>query len=85
MSSKRFVESFGFGSLKLPEVEDAENPRVLFEERVALLRDFCRTFDAMFETFLKMRAGGSWESQVGAMRKWIQHSVRNHEPVAAMA
>src|SRR5262249_40056325 len=28
------AESFGFASLKLPEIEDAENPRVLFEERV---------------------------------------------------
>ena len=79
------AEGFGFGSLKLPEVEDAENPRVLFEERVAMLRDFCRTFDAMFAAFLKLRASGSWENQVQSMRKWIQHSARHHEPVVAMA
>src|SRR6185503_19368389 len=37
---------------KLPEVEDAEWPRVLFEERIALLRDLSRTMDALYETFL---------------------------------
>jgi hypothetical protein len=78
------AESFSFGALKLPEVEDAENPRVLFEERIALLRDFCKTFDALFEVFLKTRASSSWEGQSGAMRKWIQHSSRG-AAVAAVA
>jgi hypothetical protein len=78
------AESFGFGTLKLPEVEDAENPRVLFEERVAMLRDFCRTFDAMFESFLKARASSSWEGHSGAIRKWIQQSSRG-ALVAAVA
>jgi len=76
------AESFAFGSLKLPEVEDAENPRVLLEERVAMLRDFCRSFDAMFASFLKTRASSSWDGQAGAIRKWIQHSVRNPALVA---
>ena len=77
-------EGFSFGSLKLPEVEDAENPRVLFEERIALLRDFCKTFDALFASFLKTRASSGWEGQSGSIRKWIQHSSRN-SAIAAVA
>ena len=56
---------------KVPEVEDAETPRVLFEERIALLRDLCRSIDGMFDTFLKVRGSSSWEGQVSTMRKWI--------------
>ena len=59
------------GTLALPEVEEAENPRVLFEERIALLRDFCTCIDALYETFLKLRGSSSWEGQTGAIRKWI--------------
>ena len=75
-------EGFSFGSLKLPGVEDAENPRVLFEERIALLRDFCSMFDALFATFLKTRASSSWEGATGQMRKWIAQSSRSNAMVA---
>jgi hypothetical protein len=64
-------ESFGVGSAKLPEVKDAETPRVLFEERIALLRDLSKSIDGMFEAFLKLRASASWETQVGNIRRWI--------------
>jgi len=33
------AETFGVASAKLPEVEDADTPRTLFEERIGLLRD----------------------------------------------
>lgn len=76
-------ESMSFGATKLPEIEDADSPRVLFEERIALLRDFCKSIDALYDTFLKIRAGGSWESHVGGLRRWIlaQSPVR----IAAVA
>lgn len=69
-------EGLAVGSAKLPQVEDAETPRVLFEERIALLRDLCRTIDGLFETFLKVRASGSWEGQVNGMRRWILQPVK---------
>jgi hypothetical protein len=78
------AESFAFGTLRLPEVEDAENPRVLFEERITMLRDFCKVFDALFDAFLKSRASSSWEGATGSIRKWIQSSVRS-AVVAAVA
>jgi hypothetical protein len=70
------AESLAIGSLKLPEVEEAESPRVLFEERVAMLRTFSKTFESLYGGFLKLRASGAWESQAGAIRKWILQSSR---------
>ena len=69
-------ETFGVGSAKLPEVEDAETPRVLFEERIALLRDLSKTLDQMFDAFLKIRATGSWEGQISALRRWIMQPIK---------
>lgn len=76
------AEQLSFGSLVLPEVEDAETPRVLFEERITLLRDFCKSFDALFDTFLKTRASSAWEGHRGDIRKWI---MQGNKPVAAVA
>jgi hypothetical protein len=77
------AETFGLGGTKLPEVEEAQTPRVLFEERIGLLRDLSRTMDALFETFLKVRASSAWDSQTGALRRWILQSMK--QPVAAVA
>jgi hypothetical protein len=63
-------ESMAFGSAKLPDIEDAESPRVVFEERIALLRDLTKTVDKLFEAFLKLRLSAGWESQVTAIRRW---------------
>lgn len=64
-------ETLSMSSAKLPEVEEADSPRVLFEERIAMLRDLSRATDGLFAAFLKLRASSAWESQVGAIRKWI--------------
>jgi len=77
-------EAIGFGSAKLPEVEEAETPRVLFEERITLLRDLCKTVDGLFEAFLKLRTSSAWESQMLSIRKWIIQPART-QPVAALA
>jgi hypothetical protein len=76
------AETLSIGTLKLPDVEEAENPRVLFEERIGLLRDFCRVVDELFAQFLKLRTSGSWEGQVATIRKWIQRT--NVKPQAAV-
>lgn len=69
-------ETMGLSGVKLPEIEDAETSRVVFEERVALIRDLCRAADALFETFLKLRASSSWEGQVNGLRKWIMEATK---------
>lgn len=76
-------ELMSFGSTRLPEIEDADSPRVLFEERIALLRDFCRAMDGLYDTFLKLRASSSWEPHVGGLRRWILAQIP--KPVAAVA
>jgi len=74
-------EQFLLGSAKLPEIEEAESPRVLFEERIALLRDLAKTLDAMYQAFLSARASSAWEGQSNTMRKWI--SATTPKPVMA--
>jgi hypothetical protein len=70
------AESLAVGSAKLPEVEDADTPRKLFEERVTLLRDLGKTIDGLFGSFLKLRASSSWEGQTNAIRRWIMQAPK---------
>lgn len=65
------AEQLSLGGTKLPDVEEAENPRVLFEERITLLRELCGAIDGLFETFLKLRGSSAWEGHVNGMRRWI--------------
>ncbi len=76
------AEPLSYASLLLPEVEEADSPRTLFEERITLLRDFCTALDALYDTFLQTRASGAWEGQTAAIRKWILQPAR---PLAAVA
>lgn len=76
------AEGLNVGGLKLPEVEEADNPRVLFEERITLLRDFVKALNSLFDTFLAARGGAGWASVTTDIRKWIAVTVR---PVAAVA
>jgi hypothetical protein len=69
-------ETLGCGGTVLPEVEEAEDARVLFEERIAMLRDLAKGIDALYHTFLKVRMGSAWESHVSAIRHWIMHQAR---------
>ncbi len=69
-------EIFSIGAAQLPEVEEAENPRQVFEERISMTRDLCGAVDGLFKAFLKHRAGGSWEGNVGTIRKWIGQQAK---------
>jgi hypothetical protein len=79
------AETLAVGALKLPEVEEADTPRVLFEERIAMLRNFCKAMDGMFEAFLKVRTGGAWEGEAGTIRRWIQRSGKRAVAAVAVA
>jgi hypothetical protein len=65
------AEALSIGTAKLPDVEEADTPRVLFEERIALLRELGKTLDALYDSFLKTRASSAWEGYVNGMRRWI--------------
>ena len=64
-------ETLGCSGTKMPEVEEAEDARVVFEERVSMIRDLSKGLDALYQTFLKTRASSAWESQTLTIRKWI--------------
>ncbi len=69
-------EAIAIGSAKLPDVEEADNARVLFEERIATLRELSKAIDALYETFIKVRVTSAWEGQTSTIRKWITTSQR---------
>jgi len=71
-------EAFATNALKLPDIEDAASSRVVFEERIALIREFCKVTQAMFDAFLHLRGGSGWEGQVAKMRRWI---LQTNKPV----
>jgi hypothetical protein len=70
------AEPLAVAAGKLPEVEEAEDARVLFEERIASIRDLCTTLDALLHTFLKTRASASWETQTHNIRRWIMQPAK---------
>jgi len=76
------AESFAVTGARLPDVDDADTPRVLFEERITLMRDLWKAIDSLYEAYLDRRCGGGWESQVSAIRKWILQTAK---PVVAVA
>ena len=76
------AETFAITSARLRDVEDADTPRVIFEERITLMRDLWQAIDSMFAAFLKRRASSAWESQTTSIRKWILQSPK---PVVAVA
>jgi len=70
------AEALAISGAKLPDVEEADSPRVLFEERVQILRDLCKLIDGMFDAFLKLRASSAWEGQTSTIKKWIMNSAK---------
>ena len=70
------AESFGVSSLNVPDIEDADSPRVIFEERITHLRDFSRTLDGLLGAFLKQRTGDAWAPTVRSMREWVAKNVK---------
>jgi len=69
-------EMFFCSGVKLPDVEDADSPRVVFEERISMLRDLARALDSLFQTFLNTRASSGWESKTSTIRRWITQPAK---------
>lgn len=63
-------EQFAIAGLQMPEVEDADSPRTLFEERITQLRDFVKSVDSLYAAFLNVRLSG-WDGVKVAIRKWL--------------
>ena len=76
-------EGLTISGLKLPDVEKADSARILFEERITLLRDFMKGIDEIYAAFLKVRAGESWNAHAEGMRRWISGNKPRGAVVAA--
>lgn len=62
-------DSLAISGLKLPEVEQADSPRVLFEERITLLRCFRVILDELVEAFVEVRTGPHWAEVAGSWKR----------------
>ena len=54
------AESLSIAGLKLPDVDKADSARVLFEERIPLLRDFGKAIDNLYRDFVSSRTCDAW-------------------------
>lgn len=81
------AETLGVSGLKMPEIADADTPRVLFEERIGQLREFGKLLDRLFAVFVNARTGGGWEGSTNGIRRWIGTlgSARNGSPRMELA
>jgi hypothetical protein len=68
--------SLGVSGLKLPDVEEADSPRVVFEERIGMMRLFQKLLDSSYMEFLKVRASTQWEQKANTIRHWIGRSLK---------
>ena len=68
-------EQLAFSGLQMPEVEEADSPRTLFEERITQLRDFLKSFDELYGAFLKSRMGG-WDVVKAGVKKWLGDAAK---------
>lgn len=64
------------GSALLPEIEKADTPRQLIEQRFDHLRLLARTLDGLYQTFLQGRTGSAWPISREAIRDWIASRKR---------
>ncbi len=76
------AETLALSGTKLPDVENADSPRVVFEQRIEMLRDVAQMLDGLVETFLQVRGGSGWEGQIGQMRRWISNPSKSIAAVA---
>ncbi len=73
------AETLAVSGAKLPPIDDADTPRVLFEERITSLRNFARAIDKLFAWFLVLRSGPEWAATLKRMRAWIARSAELRE------
>jgi hypothetical protein len=78
-------ETFSYGGVKLPEIQEADTPRVIFEERIKLMANMVKGFETLFQTFMLLRADDkAWQEVTKEIAEWIQ-PVKKEEPEAVEA
>ena len=66
------AELMAISGLAMPEVEKADTPRTLLEERITQLREFAKSIDELYQAFLQERCTATWNERAVQIRKWIQ-------------
>jgi hypothetical protein len=72
-------ETFGFGSLKCPQVriekdatvDEMSEREAAFYERMYLLEQGVQLFDSLYATFLKERLSGNWAGRATTIQEWL--------------
>ncbi len=65
------ADGMNYSSVQLPPPEDVSGPRVVFEERIAKVRDLIDAVGELYIAFLKRRLSNRWPQTLSAMRNWI--------------
>jgi hypothetical protein len=74
-----------FTSVTLPPPAEAQDPRVLFEERIDHLRDLIETTNDLYHAFLKKRLSSKWPQTLQAIRTWVAgHRRIEPQPLPAL-
>lgn len=69
-------ETFSFGGTKLPDIQDAESPRSLFEERIKMISDVSHGMEEVYYKFLSERTDmAKWTEITQAINAWILPAV----------
>lgn len=66
------ADQWQVGSALLPEIEKADTPRQLIEQRLDNIRLLARTLEAMYHVFLDLRTSSKWAGQRDQIRDWIK-------------
>lgn len=65
------AETLHFGSVRLPDIEDADTARVVFEERITHIANITRDVFDLYRLFLKDRLSLTWVGHLGHIKEWI--------------
>ena len=63
------AETLAVTGAKLPTIE--EQGRLAVEERIGHIRSLIETIDLLYDSFGRVRCGGSWTKELGKMQKWL--------------
>ncbi len=78
-------DAMHFSAVQLPQPQTTDNPRVIFEERTAQLRDFLDAVGASYTQFLRVRLSSRWPKTLAMMRAWIATGTSTLTPAPADA
>jgi len=71
------AETLAVGAAKLPALpETVTDARAKLDERATQLRNLVETLDLLYDAFGKRRFGKEWETELGAMQRWLKREER---------